>query len=132
MAVALMAGLAGVARASDYCIDVTDGGPLSAYTLVGKGFRVPGKNRCKPFMGFTSQTFDVTGSACTTADGSHMYVVLTESARGTGATNFYHMTIDLLSPGQSDADRQSGYDAYLYPLTVFAAEPCAAPQPVLW
>ena len=127
MAATLMAGLAGAAHASDYCIDVFDGG---TYTVVGKGFRVPGKNRCKPFMGFTTQGFDVTGSACTAADGSHMQVVLTESARGSGSSSIYHMTVDFLSPAQGNIAREAVSDGYLYVLIPMGAQPCMSPQPV--
>ena len=94
MAAALMAGLAGAAHASDYCIDVT-------------------------------------GSACTTADGSHMYVVLTESARGSGTSHTYHLTVDLLSPGKGDGQRQDIGGGYIFPLTLPSAQPCASSQPVL-
>lgn len=64
--------LCGVANAEDYCIDF---GTLF-HRIVGKGFRMPSRGRCKPFYGFVldglapTTNAQVTGSVCVRDDGT--------------------------------------------------------------
>src|SRR5262245_54054698 len=58
------------ARATDLCVQVSN----YAGHLVGKGFKVPPKTKCKPFNGFTEPGMlfgaMAVGTGCRTADGS--------------------------------------------------------------
>lgn len=58
------------AQAADLCLNVESIFGVSV-SLVGKGFRVPPKNTCKPFSGFTPGGFSsfVVGTGCTSVDG---------------------------------------------------------------
>ncbi|HZT07797.1 MAG TPA: hypothetical protein VFC51_12255 [Chloroflexota bacterium] len=59
------------AVAKDFCINVPDLG----ITYVGKGFRIPGKGRCKGFDGILLSADHLRvggGTACTASDGSHV------------------------------------------------------------
>jgi hypothetical protein len=96
-ALGLVTALAGTARASDFCIEYTESNLLWGQ-LVGKGFRVPGPGRCKPFYGFaaggaTGRT--LTGSACTVSAGDKVRFTLTESYPG-GWSGVFH--VDLVLP----------------------------------
>ena len=75
-------------RASDLCLNIESmfGIPIP---LAGKGFRVPPKNRCKPFNGFTSGSFStfVVGTGCTSADGFAFHLSFT--AHNTGAESSF-------------------------------------------
>ena len=99
-AMGLVAGLAGSADAADFCIRHYRPGHQAFFDMVGKGFRLPSKARCKPFVGFASSAqaadrFDVTGSACTASDGSAVNFVLTEMARGGGSVSFVAIALPL-------------------------------------
>lgn len=70
--------LASAARA-DYCITDTDN---TTYELVGQGFLMPAKGRCKAWTGFTPQSGEnspTAGTACKSSDGSHLNLTLTTS-----------------------------------------------------
>jgi hypothetical protein len=119
---AMLVGLTEMARASDYCIGAIDGAS-TLVTLVGKGFRVPGKGRCKPFMGLVDgYGSDLTGSACTSTSGSHLALVLTQSGNG-GAASVYHVDVDLVS-GKGDVKHQDVYDGSIETLDFQYAKPC--------
>lgn len=76
-ALAWIVGLAGVARAADYCISV------GGYVYVAKNFHIPASGKCKPFNGFmdhpTYVTSGVLGQGCHTSDGSQLIFTLTEA-----------------------------------------------------
>ena len=66
MALAVVAMSAAGAHARDLCIDFAGGG-----TIVLKGFRIPGKNRCAPFGGFAQgDSAALSGAGCTSANGA--------------------------------------------------------------
>ncbi len=63
-------GLVGASVAgaqADLCFDYSTGGGTS----VGKGFKIPAPNQCKPFNGFEYKTEGgmLTGTGCTSATG---------------------------------------------------------------
>lgn len=55
------------ARAADLCLSYDGGGGI----IVGKAFRIPSPNKCKPFHGFEVGGLEgmVTGTGCTTSNG---------------------------------------------------------------
>lgn len=59
----------------DYCL--ADG----AYILVGRGFTIPGKGKCKAFIGFQAGDANAptTGTACTSSDGTTLSFTLSTS-----------------------------------------------------
>lgn len=76
------------AQAKDLCINIASIFGVSV-SLVGKGFQVPPKNRCKPFTGFTPGGFStfVVGTGCTSADGFAFHLSFT--AHNTSAETFF-------------------------------------------
>jgi len=99
-AMGLVAELAGTAHAADFCLKHWRGGPGKYFFMVGKGFRVPAKGRCKPFIGVSvsdqaPDIFDFTGSACTASDGSTVHFVLTEMDRAASTVGFVHIMLPL-------------------------------------
>ena len=77
-------GAAPAARAGDFCFNA------GVYSFVGKGFKVPGKGRCKPFTGWKEYIFGgasvVSGTACTPLIGDFMDLSLTsQQSIGSGA-----------------------------------------------
>jgi hypothetical protein len=126
MAATLALTLTGTARASDYCLQFN---AVGDYEVIGKGFRLPPKNRCKPFGGFSSYTGVLSGTACTEADGLHTRIVATE-AYETGITYVLSVVLDLQHPQQSQAHRQEVQAGYIYDLRVYSAGPCAQPMPI--
>jgi hypothetical protein len=66
VALTLAFAVAVPAAAKDFCVD------LMPIRWVAKNFKLPNKNKCKPFNGFIQGSGGslLTGSACTTADGS--------------------------------------------------------------
>ena len=71
LALALVLGLGGLSLADDLCISLN-----GTATIVGKSFKVPKKNTCRPFVGFEQgsgfYTATVTGAACVASDGTAM------------------------------------------------------------
>jgi hypothetical protein len=58
--------LAATTEAKDFCISANDG----VATLVGKGFSLPRRNKCKPFSGFVPETTGLlAGNVCLSSDG---------------------------------------------------------------
>ena len=95
----LVAGFARAATASDFCISYTDA-LLSEHSIVGKGFKLPPPGRCRPFAGFHRSEFslllsDVTGSACTAANGNEVRFALTETYDGNPVAAFFHVKAKL-------------------------------------
>ena len=76
VALGLVVASALSAEAMDLCVD--SGG----YTYVGKKFKVPLRNQCKPFNGFTAdRDWFVTGTGCTSEKGD--FFRLQYTANGT-------------------------------------------------
>jgi hypothetical protein len=71
LVMALVLGLGGLSLADDLCISLN-----GTDTIVGKNFKVPKKNTCRPFVGFEQgngfYTATVTGAACVASDGTAM------------------------------------------------------------
>jgi hypothetical protein len=69
--VALVLGLNGRSLAGDLCISLN-----GTDTIVGKNFKVPKNDTCRPFLGFEESNgfyaATVTGAACVGADGTAM------------------------------------------------------------
>ena len=74
--------IAGPAMAKDFCLSKTG----STVYIVGKGFKLPTKGKCKPFSGVFELADLVSGNACTKSDGSGTYFNLTFSPE-TGVEN---------------------------------------------
>lgn len=74
-----LVSLAPAAQAKDYCLfDQT----VPDYILVGRGFTIPAKGKCKPWTGFNAQggqNSPTAGTGCTSSDGSHLNLTLTTS-----------------------------------------------------
>lgn len=84
LVVALVLGLGGVSLADDLCISLN-----GTDTIVGKNFKVPKKNTCRPFIGFEEgngfYTATVTGAACVASDGTAMGLNLVATHPGVRA-----------------------------------------------
>jgi hypothetical protein len=95
-AVVLVTGLAQKASAADFCISYYEN-VINPTALVGRGFKIPARGRCRAFLGFKELfgTADVTGSACTASDGSAVNFVLTKSTRQFGLASVLHLTVSL-------------------------------------
>ena len=80
-----------VAEAKDFCVQADE--TASSHTLfVGKNFSVPGKGKCKPWLGFVSGfwhnsagttaplglNMQTTGVGCTASDSSHLTISILE------------------------------------------------------
>jgi hypothetical protein len=84
VAPAMVLGLAfsTAALAGDLCIDAQSNPPtLAAPVIIGRGFKIPKKNKCKPFMGVMATSIParpsaVTGAACTSFDGLNVTFTL--------------------------------------------------------
>jgi hypothetical protein len=87
LALGLVFATVATAQAKDLCINIPNFfGPNAP--LVGKKFRVPPKNQCKPFNGFTpsSVPFFVVGTGCMSPDGFTFYLAFTgHSGQGASA-----------------------------------------------
>jgi hypothetical protein len=77
----LVLATAGVSQAGDYCITF-DG--ISGVAVVGRGFTIPAKGKCKVWTGFTggslvTQNIPSGGAGCTSSDKSHLSLTYTIS-----------------------------------------------------
>jgi len=92
----------GNARASDFCITESTGLGL---TFVGKSFKIPGKGKCKPWIGFVKSgaNYPSSGTACTTSDGSEVSVSIT-TAPFDGITNSLVDFFSFSLPGLGSMD----------------------------
>lgn len=72
VALALIGISVASAEAVDLCFEYAAG----VDTIVGKGFKVPGKNKCAPFNGFQlgSHAGMVTGTGCRNAQGDWLLI----------------------------------------------------------
>ena len=73
----LLALAPAVVAAKDLCIqnNIFGGGA----PIVGKGFTLPGKGKCKPFVGFIGSS-GATGSACTSTSGNVTHFTIYDNA----------------------------------------------------
>jgi hypothetical protein len=115
-AMALFLALPMTARAGDLCLDAAGVSTptLSRPVIIGRGFTLPKKNKCKPFNGVMSATASprasaVTGTACTSFDGSNVTLTLTATlppflSSGARAGSLVHYSVALkpLSPGSGE------------------------------
>ena len=100
--------LPGLSVAKDLCLTIGSGSP--PYLLIGKGFTVPSKGKCKPWTGLTEQGPTVgsstnspsAGTACTSSDGSHMNLTITTSFPSSG--DFFLDSISVALPGLTGTD----------------------------
>lgn len=68
----------GFAKA-DYCLTFPTDTPGENLVFIGKGFNVPAKNACKAWIGFSnfsSENSPSSGTACRSADGKQMNIML--------------------------------------------------------
>ena len=85
MAVGFVLVSAGTAQAKDLCLAVPG---IASGVIVGKGFKSPGKNQCKPFNGFESNgTHFVAGVGCRSADGDLLRLSFTMYASSSSLPN---------------------------------------------
>jgi hypothetical protein len=71
------------ALAKNYCIS---GFPNKSYSLVGQGFTLPAKGKCKAWIGFNPEggNWPTTGTGCTSSDGSNFSLTVTTGAESAG------------------------------------------------
>jgi len=85
-------GALNLAAGSDFCI-------TNIETMVGKGFHVPPRGKCKPWLGYTINgeggPNSGTGTACTAADGSHVAITVTTMYPASADTIFTSITLPL-------------------------------------
>ena len=93
-AIAGATATAKLAWATDFCLESTAPG----FIWVGKGFTLPGRGHCKPWIGFVygmagSQSI---GSACVAFDGSHVtFTINTSTPFPGGLVQTDHFDLDL-------------------------------------
>ena len=95
--------LPGLSVAKDLCLTIGAGSP--PYVLIGKGFTLPSKGKCKPWTGLTVQSntnSPSAGTACTSSDASHMNFTITTSFPSTG--DFFLDSISVALPGLTGTD----------------------------
>jgi hypothetical protein len=93
--------LPGLSAAKDFCLTINS----STYVLIGKGFTVPLKGRCKPWTGLTVQSnfnSPSAGTGCTSSDGSHLNFTITTTFPDSGL--FFLDTITLALPALTGTD----------------------------
>jgi hypothetical protein len=96
MAIALISMGLVSAHAKDLCLDTATFG---AGGIVGKNFKIPGKNKCKPFAGFTlGGTYFVSGSGCTSASGDVFHLAITAAAANIAFASPYTFSCTLPLP----------------------------------
>jgi hypothetical protein len=76
----LVLATAGVSQAGDYCITFNG----LSISVVGRGFSIPAKGKCKVWTGFTggtgvTQNIPSGGAGCTSSDKSHLSLTYTIS-----------------------------------------------------
>jgi hypothetical protein len=86
LALGLVLATVATAPAKDLCLSIPNF--FGQAPLVGKGFQVPPKNKCKPFNGFTQGSFSsfVAGAGCTSADGFAFHLSFTAHNTVSGDT----------------------------------------------
>lgn len=115
-------------RAADLCLTIPNF--FGQTPLVGKGFQVPPKNKCKPFNGFTRGGFSsfVVGTGCTSADGFAFHLSFTahNTASGDSLTGYCGFILPGLGVGSC-----VGKEAIAAPLDneLFSTSSSASGQP---
>ncbi len=102
----VMAGVAtilflapGLASAKNFCIG---GFPNPSYILLGQGFTVPKKGKCKVWIGFVEEPLIAsTGTGCTSTDGTELTLSITSST-STGFSEVDGIALSLPSLTGSD------------------------------
>ncbi len=91
----------GVVLAKNYCI----GGFFNpSYILVGIGFTVPGKGKCKPWAGFNAEgNLPTAGMGCTSSNGSNLSLTLTTGNEVGGWVEMDVISLSLPSQTGEDA-----------------------------
>ena len=99
-AVALLPLAPAAALAKNYCIS---GFPNTSYTLVGQGFTLPPKGKCKTWVGFNPEggNWPTTGTGCTSSDGTSFSLTATTGAESSGFAEID--AISLALPAQTGA-----------------------------
>ena len=103
---AVMAGVAtilllapGLASAKNFCIT---GFPNSSYIMLGQGFTVPKKGKCKVWIGFVEEPLIAsTGTGCTSTDGTELTLSIISST-STGFSEVDGIALSLPSLTGSD------------------------------
>lgn len=69
----------GAAMAKNFCIS---GFPNPAWVLVGQGFVIPPKGKCKPWTGFNTEVGNApsAGVGCTSSDGANLALTVTTTS----------------------------------------------------
>ena len=99
---------------ADYCLTSVAN---PTYVLVGRGFIIPGKGKCKPWVGFTAQAgfnSPTSGTACRATDGSHLGLTLTTSfpeAQGASAGFVEIDSITLALPAQTGTSNSTHFSS---------------------
>lgn len=87
-------------NAADYCVN------FPGFVIVGKGFKVPAKGTCKPWVGFSAQQNENSpsnGTGCTSSDGTHLNLMFTTaSPEESNSFEEDQMTISLPSGAVTD------------------------------
>ena len=73
-----------LAKTKNYCINLSGVGGLR---IVGQGFSLPSKGKCKAWQGFLSASaavvnFPVIGNGCTSSDGTNFSLTVTGASGG--------------------------------------------------
>ena len=126
LALLSLAAIAPVAYAADLCITVT---PNDSTKYVGKGFRVPGKGKCKPWNGVYLPSFAAvsvsTGTGCTSSDGTKLRINLVTSRDGVAFNDYIVLPLpDMTNGTLFEVVPQFGNDTLN--LTGLAATKCDA------
>jgi hypothetical protein len=128
LALGLVLATVATAQAADLCLSIPNF--FGQAPLVGKKFRVPPKNQCKPFNGFTQGGFSsfVAGMGCTSADGFAFHLSFTahNTASGDTLTGYCGFILPGLGAGSC-----VGTEAIAAPLDneLFATSSSASGQP---
>jgi len=95
-----LAAIAPAAYAADFCITVS---PNDSTKYVGKGFRVPGKGKCKPWNGVYLPSFAAvsvsTGTGCTSSDGTKLRINLVTSRDGVAFNDYIVLPLPDMTNG---------------------------------
>jgi hypothetical protein len=89
----------GLASAKNFCIS---GFPNPSYIMLGQGFTVPKKGKCKVWIGFVEEPLIAsTGTGCTSTDGTELMLSITSST-STGFSEVDGIALSLPSLSGSD------------------------------
>lgn len=109
-AIALTLATASASHASDLCVTYLTGPSLTITSIVLKGFRAPSPGKCRPAAGERTTgpygAYVLTGSACTSTDGSTMRLVLNGSSLAYIDQTFVRANVALPLGGTVEIDEQ--------------------------